>query len=249
MDGVRAVTDAEVAFYQENGWALLPSLVAPGVVEDLRRRAGALAEADPENEVLDGVAERDASFRALTFSPTMARNAARLLPGSPPVRLQVDNLLVVPPAAADGEGSAAFHQDFPWMPMDRSGMVNLWLALVEVPAVMGPLRFYSGSHRHGILGRSFVREGDDALSQHPWVGELESSPPFDLAAGDATVHSALVVHAAPGNRHTSRRLSYAVTYFDAGALYTGAPFPQTDGLGLRVNEPFDHPRFPLLPQG
>jgi hypothetical protein len=32
----------------------------------------------------------------------------------------------------------------------------------------------------------------------------------------------------------------------ADALYTGAQQRRTDGLGLKVNEPIEHPRFPRL---
>jgi ectoine hydroxylase-related dioxygenase (phytanoyl-CoA dioxygenase family) len=132
------------------------------------------------------------------------------------------------------------------MPMDRSAMLTIWLALADVPADMGSLRFYDGSHRYGILGRSFTRDGDDQLTQHPWIKELELSPPLDLAAGDATVHHALTVHGAPENHRDAPRLSFTVTYFDADALYTGTPYRQTDDLGLVVNRPFDHPKFPMV---
>ena len=38
----------------------------------------------------------------------------------------------------------------------------------------------------------------------------------------------------------------AWTYFDAATQYTGTPFAQTDGLGMTINGPFDHPDFPLV---
>ncbi|MFD0851413.1 hypothetical protein ACFQ07_04245, partial [Actinomadura adrarensis] len=90
--------------------------------------------------------------------------------------------------------------------------------------------------------------GDDALTQHPWLADLDLSEPFDLAAGDATVHSALVIHGAPENRRDRPRLSFTATYFDADTLYTGAPYGQTDDLGLTVNKPFDHELFPVVPK-
>lgn len=247
---VREVTDDEVAFFRDHGWARLPALVAPEAVTTLRERAaGHLRARERARATLvdqafgqsRDVAEADAAFRALALHPRMGGNAARLLGGVRAVRVQVTNLLVKEPGE---HGATEFHQDFPWMPMDRSAMLTVWLALARVPADMGALRFYSGSHRHGLLGRSFARTGDDQLSQHPWVTELELSPPLDLEAGDATVHHALTVHGAPANRRDTPRLSFTVTYFDADALYTGAPYRQTDGLGLRVNEPFEHPRFP-----
>jgi ectoine hydroxylase-related dioxygenase (phytanoyl-CoA dioxygenase family) len=249
---VREVTGDEVAFFRSNGWALLPQLVDPLQVADLRARAllRLRSREKSHGSFVDeafgqdrDIASNDEAFGALARSPGIARNAVRLLTGVRQVRLQVTNLLV---KEAGEHGSTVFHQDFPWMPMDRSAMLTFWLALAEVPADMGSLRFYSGSHQYGTLGRSFVRDGDDALSTHPWLTSLSLSPPLDLAAGDATVHSSLVIHGAPANQRDMPRLSFTATYFDADTLYTGAAYGQTDGLGLAVNRPFDHPAFPLV---
>ncbi|MET9340995.1 phytanoyl-CoA dioxygenase family protein [Nonomuraea sp. NPDC003804] len=250
---VRATTAGETAFFHANGWVRLARLVDQDTVTDLRDRALARLGERPRSRatLVDrafgqsrDIAQEDERFAELTRR--LAPNAVRLLSGVSAVRMQVTNLLVKDGGGADGHGATPFHQDFPWMPMDRSAMLTVWLALADVPADMGALRFYSGSHRHGLLGRSFTTTGDDQLTQHPWLKELELSPPLDLAAGDATVHHALTVHGAPANRHRSPRLSFTVTYFDADTLYTGMPYGQTDGLGLAVNKPFDHPRFPCL---
>jgi ectoine hydroxylase-related dioxygenase (phytanoyl-CoA dioxygenase family) len=253
---VRQVTDEEVAHYREYGWVKLPRLVAPDFVADLRERALLrLREGQGpfRNSFVDqafgqdrDIAKHDEAFAAVALSPTLGHNVTRLLLGVDRVRLQVTNLLVKEPANGDGHGATVFHQDFPWMPMDRSAMLTVWLALSDVPADMGALRFYNRSHLHGTLGRSFVREDDDALSQHPWLEDLELSPPLDLVTGDATVHSSLVIHGAPANKRDLPRLSFTATYFDAEALYTGSAYGQTDGLGLEVNKPFDHPMFPVV---
>jgi hypothetical protein len=252
---IHRLTDDQVRFYREHGWVHAPALVDPSLVETLAAKAAelhrptgavsvaAVAEAFGQNR---GLAAADADFAAVVYSPTMGDNASRLLPGRPQVRLQIDNLLVKEPAGG-AHSATTFHQDFPWMPMDRSSMLTVWLALVDIPATMGSLRFYDRSHVYGVLGRSFARPGDDALTQHPWLAELELSSPLDLRAGDATIHSALTIHGAAANEHGQPRLSYAWTYFDAQTKYTGSPFTQTDGLGLTVNEVFDHPEFPLIP--
>jgi ectoine hydroxylase-related dioxygenase (phytanoyl-CoA dioxygenase family) len=253
---VRDVTDDEVSSYQANGWAVLPGLVAADYVADLRERALIRLrerEGPFRNSFVDqafgqdrDIARNDEAYAALALSPQIGGNVVRLLHGVTGVRLQVTNLLIKEPAGGDGHGATVFHQDFPWMPMDRSAMLTVWLALADVPADMGSLRFYTGSHLHGTLGRSFTREGDDALTQQPWLHGLEMSPPLDLKAGDATVHSSLVVHGAPANQRDLPRLSFTATYFDADALYTGSRYGQTDDLGLEVNRPFDHPMFPVV---
>ncbi|WP_194293608.1 phytanoyl-CoA dioxygenase family protein [Actinomadura macrotermitis] len=254
---VRAVTEDEIAAFRARGWARLPGLVGADFVADLRERALERLGEQRErfrNGLVDqafgqdrDIARHDEAFAALALSPRLAHNVTRLLVGVGAVRLQVTNLLVKEPADGNRHGETVFHQDFPWMPMDRASMLTVWLALDDVPADMGALRFYDRSHRYGPLGRSFVREDDDALTRHPWLETLALSEPSDLAAGDATVHHSLVVHGAPANRRDRPRLSFTATYFDAETLYTGAPYGQTDGLGLTVNEPFDHPCFPLVP--
>lgn len=251
---VRDVTDREVGSFRENGWVRLPALVATNRVRVLRERAleHLNARSRERATLVDqafgqsrDIAESDDAFHELAFDTAMGRAAVRLLHGVRGVRVQVTNLLIKEPGEG-GHGATEFHQDFPWMPMDRSAMLTVWLALADVPADMGGLRFYTASHRHGTLGRSFTRDGDDQLTQHPWLKELELSPPLDLRAGDATVHHSLTVHGAGANRGDTPRLSFTVTYFDADALYTGAPYKQTDDLGLRVNAPFEHPRFPVV---
>lgn len=249
---MREVSGEEIAFFRANGWALLPQLVDPVRVAGLRdrallrlrhrHRAHASFVDDAFGQDRD-IAAHDEEFGELARASGLAGNAVRLLTGVRQVRLQVTNLLV---KEAGEHGSTVFHQDFPWMPMDRSAMLTFWLALADVPADMGSLRFYSGSHQYGTLGRSFVRPGDDALSAHPWLSSLPVSPPLDLAAGDATVHSSLVIHGAPANLRETPRLSFTATYFDAETLYTGAAYGQTDGLGLTVNRPFEHPSFPVV---
>ncbi|MET7393977.1 phytanoyl-CoA dioxygenase family protein [Dactylosporangium sp. NPDC005572] len=253
-DPVRRLSDEEVEFYTEHGWLYAPALVSGDLIERLAAKAhelhrpsgavsvSAVAQAFGQNR---GLAEVDTDFAQPVFSPVMADNAARLMPGTPQVRLQINNLLIKEPAGGT-HGATQFHQDFPWFPMDRAVMLTVWMALVDTPADMGSLRFYDRSHRYGPLGRSFVRDGDAAVEQHPWLGDLELSPPLHLKPGDATIHTALTVHGAAPNVHTSPRLSFAWTYFDAGTLYTGSPFKQTDDLGLRINEVFDHPDFPIV---
>jgi ectoine hydroxylase-related dioxygenase (phytanoyl-CoA dioxygenase family) len=109
------------------------------------------------------------------------------------------------------------------------------------------MRFLSRSHQQGVLGRSFVGEEEgDILDSQPWLRRLELSPPIDLEAGDATVHHTLTVHGAPEKQTATRRLSVAASYFDADALYTGAEFAYTDDLGLKVDAPLEHPRFPEI---
>ena len=70
--------------------------------------------------------------------------------------------------------------------------------------------------------------------------------PGDMSAGDATVHADLTVHAAGLNETDESRWAINAVYIDADSLYTGAPNRVTDDLGLVLNQPLDHERFPIV---
>src|SRR5882672_400886 len=98
---VRDVSDAEVTFYQDHGWAVLPGLVAPDYIADLRERALVRLrerEGPFRNSFVDeafgqdrDIASRDEAFGALALSPQLGGNVVRLLLGVSSVRLQVTN--------------------------------------------------------------------------------------------------------------------------------------------------------------
>lgn len=259
---VRPVTAHEVESYRSQGWVHLPGLVDPTLVAELRSRAEALVYPESARsdrraprpgtlreafELRARLSDQDPQFAALAHSPSMGRNACALLRGEPAVRLEGDTLLVKQPAGAHGShAETKWHQDFAYSAIDRTAYVTIWVALGDISEEMGSLRFLNRSHQLGLLGRSWMGREDDLVRRNPWLAELETSRPLDLRSGDATAHSCLVVHGAGVNRSGTTRLAYALSYFDSGALYTGTPYMRTDGLGLEINRPLDHPSFPVV---
>jgi ectoine hydroxylase-related dioxygenase (phytanoyl-CoA dioxygenase family) len=261
---IRDVTDEEVAAYKRDGWVKLEGLLEPELAADIlergKARMGERADAElPDNRktimtpTLQAIwrnwqnpAEEDAYFGALSRSRPLARTASRLLDGRD-VRWWSDTIMCKLPAS-EGGSKTPWHQDFPYHAMDRHGIFNYWIALVDIPPEMGTMRFLTGSHRAGPMGRVIHRtDGVDLLDLAPWLfDEYEVSAPMHLKPGDATVHNLLTVHAAPENATDQPRWSYLTSMFPADTLYTGAQQRRTDEIELTVNQPFDHPRFPLL---
>jgi Phytanoyl-CoA dioxygenase (PhyH) len=261
---IREVTDDEVARYRRDGWVKLERLLDPQLAAEIlergQQRMGERAQVEmPDNRPgimspqlaaiwrnWQNPAEEDAFFAAVSRSRPLARSASRLLDGRD-VRWWSDTVMCKMPAA-EGGAKTPWHQDFPYHAMDRHGVFNYWIALNEIPPEMGTMRFLSGSHRLGPMGRVIHRtDGVDLLDLYPWIAdEFDVSEPLHLQPGDATVHNLLTVHAAPENSTDVPRWSYLTSMFPADALFTGAQQRRTDGLGLKLNEVFDHPRFPLL---
>src|SRR4029078_8842474 len=93
-------------------------------------------------------------FRDFYFSKQMGRNMQRLLRREVHIRHHLDIIAVKMPKAATDVGSAPSprHQDYPANGHDRVGTVVFWLALDDMPAERGTMRFRSGSHTLGELG-------------------------------------------------------------------------------------------------
>lgn len=261
---IRQVTVEEVEFYRANGWVKLEGLMVPELAEEILKRAkdrmGKQATAElPDNRPgimnpqlraiwrdWQNPTDEDDFFRAVSQSRPFGRLASRLL-HQRDVRWWSDAILCKLPSAKGGSRTP-WHQDFPYLSLDRIGLMNVWVALVEMPPEMGTMRFLNGSHQAGPMGRVIHRtDGKDLLDLYPWIGEQHTiSEPLHLQPGDATVHDWMTVHAAPANETDAPRWAYTNSLFPAETLFTGAQQRRTDGLDLKINEPLEHPRFPVL---
>jgi ectoine hydroxylase-related dioxygenase (phytanoyl-CoA dioxygenase family) len=268
----RELTDAEVEAFRSQGWVHLERLVEPTFAAELLAAAkdvmGERPGADGElptgdtsraargGKVLDAgffqdyhfIArdDRREPFRSFVFSPENGRAAQRLMARKVPVRYHSDLIACKMPAGGAGGKPTAWHQDFPALPFDRYGTLTIWLALDEIPPERGAMRFLTGSHRQGPLGR-VVAVKEDLFETYPdLLDRYEMSEPLHLRPGDATVHDGLCVHGAPTNETDEPRWALIAAYFPGDTLYTGASNHNFNGLGLEVNEPLEHPRFPVV---
>jgi hypothetical protein len=252
-----------VAAYQRDGWVKVPGFVPPDTAAamlEIARRYDTGDLASPMQRDLamwrewrfvgrdDGVEP----FRSLVYNPLTARSISRLDGHGGGIRYWNDMLARKSPSAGLGGSSATgWHQDFPNHPIDRVGGATVWIALDDVVPDQGSMRFVSGSHREGPLGRTYSSGartgGSNHLEQHPWLLERhEISPPLTLQPGDATFHHPLTVHGAGANLTGRARWSFIAMYIPADSVYTGAAYSGTDSLGLVPGTPFDHPNFPVV---
>ena len=256
---VRDVTDDEIAFFFENGWVHIPKLIDRQAAQMLLERAetefGKDARAGlDENSPIDSYHAwfrskpdplDDPAFRALSLSPTLGRNAAKLLGRDSPIRLMVSSMMAKVAGGSRRGRPTAFHQDISGHTYLEANFLTAWVALDEVTAEMGPMQFYSGSHKLGNLGQIMQKEIWDG-----WAPRLSAScaitPPVPYEAGDATFHMASTIHGTDENRGTRPRWSWAGVLVPGDARYTGAANFITDGLGLEPEGMIDHAKFPIV---
>jgi hypothetical protein len=256
---LRSITSEEVARFHEEGWAFLPGLVDPPTAAHLYERGQAALRgrgmSQEFDEVVGGIVsrcfrvfegeDRQSSFaREILLSPIMGDNLVRLLKVSR-ARVWADTYLVKLPEKGGRHAATVYHQDFPGNPIDRSNFLAVWVALHDMPAAAGTLRFYKRSHTRGVFGQVFV-DGLDVRSRYD-LHEEDLSPPLDMRAGDATIHHCLVAHGAPPNRTNQSRWAYQMTYMDADSRYTRSPGPLPEGIAIEPYGLFDDPIFPVVP--
>ncbi|HVY85583.1 MAG TPA: phytanoyl-CoA dioxygenase family protein [Caulobacterales bacterium] len=271
---VRALKKDELAFYRANGWVKVEALIAPDVAAAMLKIARPIVQtpdiADKErrspkvddwgSRVVDSGYWRDyhfiarddrrEPFRAIAFSEQIGRNSQQLMGRNVAVRFNTDFLAVKVPGPTDGPANrpTAPHQDFVNVPFDRIGNHNYWIALDDVTAEQGALRFYSGSHRLGPLGLH-DDDHETVLASYAELMEAEGvrlSDPVELKPGDATIHSSMTIHCAPPNTTERWRVGYVLAYMPADSRYTGAPYYNVENTGMKMGDVFDHARFPII---
>ena len=193
--------------------------------------------------------EFDLRLRHPELKPLIARYARAVseLLGDDDPRLLWDKTFTKP-SVTTGTRQTVWHQDLPQVPVDRRGLLTVWIAVWDVPEEAGAMRFVPRSKMLGPLGRvdfignehtveSLMTEEDKEI-----VGEPFTIP---LKAGEATVHDGLTLHGAGPNNSPKPRVGWTLLFVPGKTVWTGNPWPQTDmnEMGMKPYQTIDHPRF------
>ncbi|MBO0727949.1 MAG: phytanoyl-CoA dioxygenase family protein [Acidimicrobiaceae bacterium] len=276
QEGVRAVTDLEVAFFQENGWVLMPNLLTTHLCAAMLERgqpklAGALGSG---GATFDNLQQKLAHMRVSGTDEGTVTDNAKWVEWRGAVRIAQDEMFCRAALASTmgfnvqrllgrSKPIRVYHDIFMCKLPDEASTktgwhqdspnfpldrnaLTVWIALDEITVDQGSLQFYSGSHRCGLLGKNAPDPALDLLDEYPEVARFPLSPPHHLKPGDATVHHGLTVHGAGANYTHRPRWSYAVAYFPSDARYTGAPNHDCDGFDLKPGQPIEHPSFSMV---
>jgi Phytanoyl-CoA dioxygenase (PhyH) len=232
---IREVTDEELEHFHDQGWVVLRGLLNPDLACQVYDTiAGDMESTSYEGEfgIIHRPSVRHQLVNSIVYSPKMGRNGLRLLRSMLPtevtsIRYWTDNIFVKMPAGAGlTDTGTEYHQDFqigPGSPEDRISKVNFWVALQDLPPERSTLRFFSGSHKLGLLG---PRKDPDGLTVPERYPKLERwcplSEPLHLRPGDATIHHSLMVHGAPANTTQEPRANLEFVYINPEARANGA---------------------------
>lgn len=171
--------------------------------------------------------------------------AARFLK-VPSVRMMSETLHCKYPSGSGHSKALDWHQDLPFLPIDRAEAVQFWCALVPITPEMGSMSHLIGSHRSMPAGMLSVFK-EDPKELYPEVFEqYQASEPKFHDVGDAVFHHGLTWHMSGPNMTDKPRWAMSNYRVSSRSLYTGQVNFNTDGLGLEPRKPFDHPNFPIV---
>lgn len=116
----------------------------------------------------------------------------------------------------DGKG-VAWHQDASYWPLSPSKALTVWLAIDDASLENGCMRFIAGSHHSGHLTfRPSTPEDHNVLNQTIDNPEQYGSVVNDeLAAGEMSIHSDLLLHGSEPNNSNRRRCGLTLRYASA----------------------------------
>ena len=249
------ITDGQVEFFQENGYIQIDGVLSPDEVIDLRssveEATGRQQSFHRRHEQFDQYANLwtiHEEVRRHVLNPRMAEFARRLSRSSR-IRIWSDQLLVKMP----GGRPSYWHQDVPLWAMIESGALSCWMALVDVTASMGCMRFIPGSHRWGRFAWKTL-PGDlletlDGLrlllpeDKHSRLQPVE----VPLKAGSCTFHDGLMMHYAGPNLTDRARLGLVTHYVPDGTTFSGINSSfMTDAANLVAGQPIEGDLFPVV---
>ena len=139
---------------------------------------------------------------------------AAAVTGARMVQIWASQLLIKPPGS-EAAGHVGWHQDRQYWKFWRQplGLFTAWIALIDVFAESGPMRFVRRSHHWGFLDQGdFFGSDHEALKadiQMP-TGDIWEEADALLPAGGVSFHDCLTYHSSGANTSETPRCSVAV---------------------------------------
>ena len=115
-----------------------------------------------------------------------------------------------------GDGKrVSWHQDASYWPLTPSKTATMWLAIDDADPENANMRLIPGSHQKGHLTYRMSKEDEDnVLNQTVDDAETYGDAPVDitLKAGQASIHSDLLLHGSEANASERRRCGLTLRY-------------------------------------
>jgi ectoine hydroxylase-related dioxygenase (phytanoyl-CoA dioxygenase family) len=261
LDRLYALDAGAIDFFRDNGFVRLKHVFSAEELQyyaaeitrltlALNKQDRPLAERSTYGKAflqITNLWEHGGAARELVFAKRLARIAAELLQVEG-VRLYHDQSLMKEP----GGGFTPAHADQFYWPLDSDRSVTAWIPLQAVPAEMGPIGFYAGSHRFEFGRDLGISDESERLitEQMEAQGFPLVDDPFGL--GEVSFHLGWTFHRAGPNRTAGPRSVMTIIYIDRD-MRLAEPANRNQEIdrdvwcpGAEVGQVIDTPKNPVL---
>jgi len=215
------LTEAQKAFYAENGYLMIEDAVSPAQLARLQQITHALIDASRDVQASDDVYDLDDGHGPDTPRLTRIKLPHKVDPyfwqvlQDSPMRGVLTDLLgpdttistsKLNTKAPGGGAAVEWHQDWAFYPHTNDDLLAFGLMLEDVTEDNGPLMVIPGSHRGPVLshhsGGVFCGAVDPADPEF----DLSRAVPLTGRAGSMTVHHVRLLHGSAPNLSDRARL-------------------------------------------
>lgn len=236
----RVCDDSQVKSFVDDGYLIMPGLVSPAEIEELKRDTVKIARGGYPSKNLqplpDDMSDKEVLQNILCIhqahyvSPVMLKYikhekicgvlsqiAAAHLPfwdGS--VKCMQSMLFVKPP----GFQGQAWHQDEIYIPTRDRSLVGAWIAMDDATIANGCLWVIPGSHRPGYLYPSRPHNNPDEfdMSGESYGFDESKEIPVEVKAGSVVFFNGYLLHRSKKNRSDIYRRVLVNHYMNAYSL-------------------------------
>ena len=229
------ITDEQVAFYHENGYLLIPSLLPDDALQSLRletdrivAEAAGLTDHNAQYDLEDSHTAEEPRvrrlkspsfhwpfFRELAQHPALMKVVTRLI--GPDVRLQNDKLNM---KAAEYGAPVEWHQDWPFYPHTNDDLLAAGILLDDCYEINGPLLVVPGSHKRPIYDHHHAEGGyfTGAVEPENFDWDMDRDlVSLEGPAGSVSFHHVRIMHGSALNRSEIQRRLLLYGYAAADA--------------------------------
>lgn len=217
--------------FDRNGFLIVPELVPAELLARVRPRIDAVLAAEYETGAapsrnipptrekpatlvkIDNSHRSDRIIHELVSLPAIGR-AAAVLTGARMVQVFATQLLIKP-QGSDARVNVGWHQDQEYWDAALEGvLLTAWVAVSDVSAESGPMRFVRGSNHWGLLKAGDFFSGDLEAVKTRIRGKRGHADWKETAAvlspGGVSFHHKLTVHGSGPNLSAQPRVSFAI---------------------------------------
>ena len=245
------ISEAQVRFFVDQGYLVVPGLVTPDEVDELRRDLIRLARGHYPCEQIPPQAASITDQQVLEnllcvhqphfISPVMKRFclhpglaavlsrivAAHLPHWDGAVKCMQSMLFVKPP----GKPGQAWHQDEMYIPTRDRSLCGAWIAMDDATIENGCLWVVPGSHRHGYL---FPNRPPEDLEEYDGSNQCHgfaesAAVPVEVKAGSVVFFNGYLLHKSLKNRAQVYRRALVNHYMNAWSLL---PWNHQEGISI-----------------